>query len=84
MHCSLAVGAEYKGIDKESAQTLVGRRAHVVVTGAKLYLVNNSRGGAYTVMLTLKIRNLEWWRTGFRLPAIHRDQTPHSAVLEIF
>ena len=61
---------------------LVGRRANV--TGTKLYLVNNSRGSAYTVMLTLKIRNLEWWRTGLGLPAIHRDQKPHSAVLEFF
>ena len=78
MHCSLAVGTEYK------AKTLVGRRAHAVVMGAKLYLVNNSRGSAYIVMLTLQIRNLEWWRTGLRLPAIHRDQAPHSAVLEIF
>ena len=84
MHCSVAVGAEYKGIDKESAKALVGRRANVVVTGAKLYLVNNSRGSAYTVMLTLKIRNLKWWSTGLGLPAIHRDQTPHSAVLEFF
>ena len=74
MHCSLAVRAEYKGIDKESAKTLVGRRANVIVTGAKLYLVT-SRGSAYTVMLTLKIRNLEWWRTGFGLPAIQRDRT---------
>ena len=84
MHCSLAVGAEYKGIAKKSAKTLVGRRANVVVAGAKLYLVNNSRGSAYTVMLTLKLRNLEWWRTGLGPPAIHRDQTPHSAVLKFF
>ena len=36
LHCSLAVGAKYKGIDKESAKTLVGRRALIVAPGAGL------------------------------------------------
>ena len=83
MHCSPAVGAEYKGIDQESVKTLVRRRANVAVKRLPSF-TNNSRGYAFTVMLTLKIRNLEWWRTRLGLPAMHRDQTPHSAVLEFY
>ena len=61
---------------------MLEQRANVVVRGAKLYIVNSSIGSVYTVMLTLKIRNIKWWRTKIGLPAIHRDQTSHSAVLE--
>ena len=52
---------------------MLEQRANVVVRGAKLYIVNSSIGSVYTVMLTLKIRNLKWWRTKIGLPAIHRD-----------
>ena len=62
--------------------------ANVAVTGAMLYhikiLDKESRGSDFAVMLVLKTRNLEWWRTRLPLPPMHRDQTPHSAVLEFF